>query len=48
LGPGRLFGIYAKGQNAGEKRWVVKEALESPQNKDRVFVKPDEFMYHGG
>lgn len=25
-----------------------KEAVEAQQNKDRVFMRRDEFMYHGG
>jgi hypothetical protein len=47
LGPGQIFGIYAKGQNDGETQWVAQKALEAPQNKDRVFVQRNEFMYHG-
>ncbi|KAI6243887.1 DOMON domain-containing protein [Aphelenchoides fujianensis] len=45
---GHLFGVFAKGQPHGERKWVVKEALEGEKNRDRVFFRADEFAYHGG
>ncbi|KAI6205754.1 hypothetical protein M3Y94_00828100 [Aphelenchoides besseyi] len=45
---GRLFGIYAKGQKHGERKWIAETTLQNAKNRDRVFFREDEFAYHGG
>jgi hypothetical protein len=47
LGPGQLFGIFAKGQTEGERKWIVSQAFETAANQNRTFYRNDEFTYHG-
>ncbi|KAI6242469.1 DOMON domain-containing protein [Aphelenchoides fujianensis] len=47
LGPARLFGVFSKGQPHNERSGIVRAALEAPENAERVFIRQDEFTYHG-
>jgi hypothetical protein len=48
FGPGRLFVVWAKGQQSGHYYHYPPSAIETNQISDHMFYKQDEIKYHGG